>query len=101
MFCNTCSADACLPPALARIFSTINDECEESAYSYHTNIRKFFPDEIGPLIDAEGKLWAHTVVVKLPFADPKELACSAEMPSPDEQELSKEEEVIFLSQFSH
>lgn len=29
------------------------------------------------LVDASGKKWAHTVVVKLPFADPDALCASA------------------------
>lgn len=69
------------PPSDRKLYETIGD---------------MFPNDVSKLVDSRNKLWAHTVVVKLPFADPKELAKAAVLPAPEEKELTEEEEVILV-----
>ncbi|GMH36381.1 hypothetical protein BSKO_04249 [Bryopsis sp. KO-2023] len=87
------SAPACLPTKLVSILQSASNEPGGSEYGSFSNfLGEMFPEDVGKLIDARGKLWAHTVIVKLPFSNPEKLAKAAIMPVPDEAELTIEEE---------
>ncbi|KAK9823577.1 hypothetical protein WJX72_003960 [[Myrmecia] bisecta] len=89
------SAAQCLPRKLASLL-VATQEVEGSSQltnaSMAAALADMFPRHIEPLIDMAGKKWAHTAVVKLPFADVKRLAGAAQMDAPDEQELTPDEE---------
>eukprot|EP00210_Caulerpa_lentillifera_P007599 g7257.t1 len=73
------SADRCLPKSLSRLLKSTwsGSTSKMSQKAYIEKIKWMFPENLGELIDASGKKWAHTVVVKLPFADPEALCSSA------------------------
>ncbi|CAL8464765.1 g4300 [Coccomyxa elongata] len=87
---------SCLPFKLARLLREAQQLHEAagdgSGASVAAALADMFPADLAPLIDMNGKRWAHTAVVKLPFADVKRLAAAAQQQAQDEGELTQEEE---------
>ncbi|BDA50364.1 5'-3' exoribonuclease 2 [Coccomyxa sp. Obi] len=83
----------CLPYKLARLLRETQQVHEGgNGASVAAALADMFPADLAPLIDMAGKRWAHTAVVKLPFADVKRLAVAAQQQAQDERELTEEEE---------
>ncbi|KAL3145189.1 hypothetical protein ABBQ32_000941 [Trebouxia sp. C0010 RCD-2024] len=86
------SARLCLPWKLAQILEGTRAKGSAEQTSMASALADMFPADLTPLIDMSGKIWAHTAVVKLPFANVKRLAGAAQQPDANEQELQPADE---------
>ncbi|DBA90633.1 TPA: 5'-3' exoribonuclease 2 [Trebouxia sp. C0004] len=86
------SARACLPLKLALILEGTRAKGGLEQTSVAAALADMFPADLTSLIDMSGKMFAHTAIVKLPFANVKRLAAAAQQADPNEQELTPADE---------
>ncbi|KAL0046758.1 hypothetical protein WJX82_009320 [Trebouxia sp. C0006] len=86
------SARACLPLKLALILEGTGAKGGLEQTSVAAALADMFPADLTSLIDMSGKMFAHTAIVKLPFANVKRLAAAAQQADPNEQELTPADE---------